>query len=215
LLAVGYWATGNSGFDVGLSGAQLTAPEKDSLPAKIGSWEKSEFAKQTREANSFFGEHSSVWLFTRSRHTAVVALDYPFPSWHDLTWCYTGRGWQIEKQDLRTDLGVPGGFVEVRMTQPTCRHGFLVFCEFNGSGQPLTAHPGGIESSLFRHQATFDRLKSRFGFERETYADPSGPINQLQVFWEGYDKLPNEDEAALVELFVHCGKVFRESLAPK
>jgi hypothetical protein len=99
------------------------------------------------------------------------------------------------------------------MSQPTYRQGFLMFCEFGRHGEPLTARPGGTEASLFRHQTTLNRVRNRLGFDRETPSEARGPVYQLQVFWEGYDKLANEDEAALVDLFVKTGSELRDSFA--
>jgi exosortase len=211
LLAIGYWIADKPSFDTERAGGQLPTPDKDRLPKKIGSWELTESATQTREASSFYGEHSAIWVYSRTRHTAVVSLDFPFPSWHDLTWCYAGKGWQIDSQTVRNDLEVPGGFLEVRLSQPTYRHGYLVFCEFDRHGQPFTARPGGTEASLFRHQTTLQRIRNRLGFDSEPGIEPSGPVYQLQVFWEGYDKLSNEDEAAVVDLFVRAGATLRAS----
>ncbi len=213
LLAIGYWATDKSSLEAGLADAQFPKLDKDRLPSKISSWEQIEFATQTREASSFFGEKSSIWKFAKGRHTALVSLDYPFPNWHDLTWCYAGKGWQIDMQTVRTDFGVPGGFLEVRMTQPTFRQGYLVFCEFNRHGDPLTARPGGTEASLFRHKTTLLHARQRLGLDPETFVDASGPVFQLQVFFEGYDRLANEDEASLVELFVRSSVIIREWFA--
>jgi hypothetical protein len=110
-------------------------------------------------------------------------------------------------------LGVPGGFLEVRMTQPIHRHGYLLFGEFDRNGQPLLARPGGMEASFFRHQAALQRVRSWFGFDRTPIADPAGPVHQLQLFWEGSDRPTAEDEAALIKLFTRAGEVLRESCA--
>jgi exosortase len=213
ILAVGYWSAEKSTFDAELTETQLPGPDKEQLPKKIGTWELADFATQTREASSFYGEQSSVWIYSRPRHTAVVSLDYPFPNWHDLTWCYAGKGWQIDTQTVRNDLGVPGGCLEVHLSQPTYRQGYLIFCEFGRHGEPLTARPGGTEASLFRHQTTLLRVRNRLGFDREALSEASGPVYQLQVFCEGYDKLSNEDEAAFVDLFVKSGAQLRDSFA--
>jgi exosortase len=213
VLAIGYLSLDKSSFDVELAEAQLPSPDKDRLPKKIGTWVLADFATQTREASSYYGEQSSIWIYSRQRHTAVVSLDYPFPNWHDLTWCYVGKGWQIDTQTVRTDLGVPGGFMEVHLSQPNYRQGYLIFCEFGRHGEPLAARPGGTEASLFRHQTTLLRARNRLGFDREPQSETSGPIYQLQVFCEEYDKLSNEDEAALVDLFVSFGSALKDSFA--
>lgn len=215
LLLIAGWATQKPSLEVELASSKLAIPDKDRLPKRIGPWDQAEFAVQTREAHSFYGEQSSVWRYSTGRQNAVVSLDYPFPSWHDLTWCYTAKGWHIDAQSVRTDLGVDGGLVEVSMTQPTHRHGYLLFGEFNSRGQPLSGRPGGIEASFFRHQTTLLRLRSWLGFDGEQHIDPIGPVYQFQVFWEGYDRLPPEDEALVTNLFVQAQAILRESLGTK
>lgn len=213
LLAVGYWAIDKQRLVVGLEEARLPAPEKGLLPPRIGSWEQTDFATQNREANSYYGERSCTWSYSRARREAIVSLDYPFPSWHDLTWCYSGNGWAIDSQDVRNDLGIPGGCLQVRMSQANHRQAHLLFCEFDSNGQPLAARPGGTGVSLFRHQRTMDQIRNRLGFQKETTVDPNGPIYQLQVFLECYDKLSNEDELAHVELFIRAEVSFRDFFA--
>jgi hypothetical protein len=213
LLAVGHWALAEPTPDAGTALPPPTA-DQNLLPAKVGPWELKEFTTQAREAYSFFGEHSQVWVYSRGRAAAVVSLDYPFPSWHDLTWCYTGRGWQIDGQAVRDAAGVPGGFVEVRMTQSAHRHAYLLFCEFDRQGRPLAARPGATEASLFRHQATVRRLRARLGLDADPLiADPGGPVYQLQAFAEGLGPLTAEDEAAMRDVFVGAQAAAREAWA--
>ena len=215
ILLIAGWATQKPALEVDLASSKLSVPERDRLPKEIGLWKQMDFAVQTREAHSFYGEQSSIWNYSTTRQNAVVSLDYPFPSWHDLTWCYTSKGWQIGAQSVRTDLGVEGGLLEVRMTQPTHRHGYLLFREFDSRGEPLQARPGGIEASFFRHQSAFLRFRSWLGLNPEPHTDPIGPIYQFQVFWEGYDRLSPEEEAVLAELFVRSGAKLQETLGPK
>jgi exosortase len=210
VLAIAFWASDKTTNDMSVAQMQLHYPDKDCLPTKIGSWEQAEYASLKREASSFYGEQSRVWKYSNTRNAAILSVDFPFMNWHDLTWCYVGKGWHIDNQVVRDDPGVPGGFLEVRMTQSTHRHGYLVFCEFSSEGKPFVARPGGTEASLFRHQTTLLRAKALLGFDREQLTDPPGPIYQLQLFLEGYDQLSVEDEAALTELFVRSSANIRE-----
>jgi hypothetical protein len=172
------------------------------LPAKIGSWDRREFAPQTRDAGSFFGENSHVWSYARPGSAAVVSLDFPFPGWHDLTWCYRGIGWQIDGQDVYHPAEVPGGYVEVRMSKPGFRHAYLLFCEFDRQGRPFRARPGGAQEPLFRHEATLIRVRDRLAGRPGPAGDPPGAAHQFQVFVESAGPLAPDTEAAVRELFV-------------
>jgi hypothetical protein len=182
---------------------------------KLNGWEQTDFATQTREANSFFGEHSRIWIYSDGRRAAIAAVDYPFPGWHDLTWCYVGNGWQIDSQAVRTDCGVPGGLLVVKLTQSTYRHGSLFFCEFDQHGQALAARPGGSEASLFRHQTTLLRARARLGLDVEPLIDPAPPVYQFQVFVEGFDQLKPEEEASVLKLFVGAEAIIRKTFVTR
>jgi exosortase len=174
------------------------ASNADLLPPRIGPWERTDFAVLSRESDSYFGEYSHTWRYTRNGISALVSLDSPFPAWHDLTWCYVGTGWRIDEQEVKEAAAVPGGFVEVRLNRPVNRHGYLVFAEFDRRGRPLTARPGGTAASPFRHRAAL----ARFGLGGEApAADPAPPVYQLQVFVEGSAPLGSGDEADVRELF--------------
>jgi exosortase len=97
--------------------------EIDLLPERMGPWQRQDFQKQTRDAGNFFGEHSRTWIYRHGDRTALFSLDYPFPSWHDLTRCYTGQGWRLEEQSLHEAQEVPGGFLAARLSKPAYRHG--------------------------------------------------------------------------------------------
>jgi hypothetical protein len=202
VLALGIWVLDHRSRLPDLAAAPRPTPGADLLPKKLGAWEQAEFTTQHRDQSSFFGENSCVWRYTSARKSAVVSLDYPFPGWHDLTWCYTAKGWHIDGQAVRTDLPAPGGCVEVRMSQSAHRHAYLLFREFDNAGRPFAARPGGMEASLFRHQSTVLRLRSRLGLDAEVPGDPTGAANQVQVVLESYERLTPEDEAAARDLFL-------------
>ena len=105
--------------------------------------------------------------------------------------------------------------MEVRMSLPGRRHGYLLFAEFNDCGQPFAARPGGMEASFSRHQKSFQMFRSWLGLEPPPSADPGGAVFQFQVFWDGYDRLSTEDEAAAAELFARSATLVRESCARK
>jgi exosortase len=189
------------------------ADDRDLLPAAVEGWERTEFASQARDSGSFFGERSQVWTYRRGDRTVLVSLDYPFPSWHDLTRCYTGQGWQVDAQAVRAEAGGPGGCVEVRLSKPAYRSGYLLFCEFDRAGRPLQARPGGPLLSTFRHASTFRRVWARLGgeAEAEAAADPPGAVYQLQLFAESYSPLTDEEEASVRSLLLRAQGRVREA----
>jgi hypothetical protein len=184
------------------------AANADLLPEELAGWRRTDFAVQSRPSESYFGEQSHIWRYTHGGLTVLVSLDSTFPSWHDLTWCYVGTGWVIERQQL-IDSAVPGGLVEARMGRPINRHGYLLFCEFDRRGRPLTARAGGTAASPFRHRLAL----ARFGVGEPVAADPVAPVYQLQVFADGWAETGSDDDAAIRELMVAAQSAIREAWA--
>ncbi len=213
LLAIGVWS------QVILRSTQsqvavLPKEDPELLPSSVGEWKREQYSILNRDSQHYFGEHSQTWVFRRNRLTAVQSLDYPFPDWHDLTWCYTARGWEIESQSITT-LPDSCGFVEVSLTKAPCLYGYLVFCEFDGSGMPLAARAGGTQASIFRHHATINRLRSHLGFTDTPQPDPAGPVFQFQTFMESPHPIEAEDRASLRRLFLQSQQVIRNTWSTK
>jgi exosortase len=182
------------------------APTVASLPERIGCWERQEFTTTRRNPGSEFGEFSSVWIYQCDTRRATLSLDYPFPTWHDLTRCYTSQGWVIEEENI-----YPGadGFVEVKLTKPAYRSGYLLFAEFNGHGERFEARRGGPHLSLQRHDSALQRLWSRATGETVS-SDPAGPVLQMQLFVETFSPLGDDDQAEARAFFVRA----RQALSP-
>src|SRR5439155_10858871 len=132
----------------------VQALDTEVLPAQVASWERQGFTTETRNPGSAFGEVSRIWNYRRGQSLGVVSLDYPFPSWHDLTRCYTGQGWRIDEETVHpaTATAAEGqvGYIEVRMTKPGYRSGYLLYCEFDPQGVVLEPRRGGSYLSVHR-----------------------------------------------------------------
>jgi exosortase len=208
------------GFGVGEENAgagpatAVQAAEGDVLPAQVASWERQGFKVETRNPGSAFGEFSRIWNYHCGQNLGAVSLDYPFPDWHDLTRCYTGQGWRIEEETVHpaAEADGPVGHVEVRMTKPGYRSGYLLFCEFDPQGVVLEPRRGGSYLSVHRHQSALRRWwQVMNGTPAPTPGDPPGPVYQLQLFVESYAPLAAADRDRARTLFLHSF----ESLRPQ
>jgi exosortase len=181
-------------------GSDRKEPEATALPQRVGRWEQQEFTTLHRNAGSEYGEFSRVWIYQFGAHRATVSLDQPFPSWHDLTHCYTSQGWIIDDETIR-----PEGFVQLKLTKPAYRSGYLLFAQFNRDGEALEPRRSGPFLSLRRHDSVLQRLwtKTTGG---AAPSDPPGPILQLQVFVETFSPLSDEEETEAREFFAHALK---------
>jgi exosortase len=188
----------------------LEALDATVLPEKLGVWQRCGFETQTRNPGSAFGEASRVWTFQGPRNQAFVSLDYPFPTWHDLTRCYTSQGWQIEAQNVSTEAtqGAGNGLVEVVLTKPAYRSAYLLLAQFDAHGTVLEARRGGMFLSLHRHDSALRRLTGTSG---TSAGDPPGPIYQLQLFVESPSLLTPAEQAEARVLFLHALEAVREA----
>ena len=98
----------------------LTQAEDFHLPGELAGW-VCEGDKPVEDSMiGKLGVRSQVWLYRKGRLEAFVAVNFPFLGFHDTRLCYSGQGWQFQKQ---VDGSLPGEtqntvrFLE--MNQPT------------------------------------------------------------------------------------------------
>jgi hypothetical protein len=187
--------------------------ETESLPARYEHWQRMSFAADTRNPGSAFGEFSKTWSYQNGQNMAGFSLDFPFPSWHDLTRCYTGQGWAMDEQAVHqpTDAADQDGYVVVRFTKPGYRSGVLLFCQFNKDGEPLDPRLGAAYLSMYRQEAALRHWWYRLqGAPDPTPAEPAAPIYQLQLFVESYTPLGAADQAAAEAFFLEGRRTLRK-----
>jgi hypothetical protein len=199
--------------------------DADSLPEQLGPWRRQDFQVVKRGVGNYFGENSLVWSYRNGDRTALFSLDYPFPSWHDLTRCYTGQGWRIQEESLHQADEVPGGFVATRLKKPAYRNGYLLFCEYTARREPLQARHGAARLSLFRHgvaaRSLWNRLAGAASKDRHSGtageatratepADPPGPVYQWQLMVESSVPTTRADEEVLRDLFARARTLLKK-----
>ncbi len=184
--------------------ADLSGLSVDTLPRAWGPWERDRFATETRNPGSYFGEVSKAWTYTRGQNMAAFSLDYPFPFWHDLTYCYTSQGWVVDGQTVHPGGEGEAGYVEVALVKPTYRTGYLLFAQYDARGRPLEARPGGARLSLHRHGKTLDRLRQRLLGEAPPEETEEAPVYQAQLFVETPTPLTPQEQAQAREFFLQA-----------
>jgi exosortase len=184
----------------------LQALNTEVLPAQVASWERQDFQTVPRNPGSAFGEISQTWTYRCGQNLGVFSLDYPFPSWHDLTRCYTSQGWRIEEELVHPviagETDPPVAHVEVRLTKPAYRSGYLLYCQVDQRGMVLEPRRGGTYLSVHRHRSALRRWWQVL-HETPTLSqeDPPGPVFQLQLFVESYTPLTAADRDRARKLF--------------
>jgi exosortase len=179
------------------SGPVLDTLSAETLPARWERWERLGFTTETRNPGSNFGETSKVWAFHLGQNVAAFSLDYPFPSWHDLTRCYTSQGWLIDDQQVLAPAAgddLSPALVEVKMTKPAYRAGYLLFAQLNRRGAELEPRRGGAYLALHRHGTTLQRWRQRVLGQPVASEEAEAPVYQVQFFVETYTPLSEAEQ---------------------
>ncbi len=157
------------------------------LPGQVGKWTRIASASPLLQKVETLGVFSQVWHFQKKDLVASIALDYPFSGYHDVTICYTLRGWKVLERHS-TEAKDPRGAIpcaEVQMQDELGLRGALWFSTVDERGQwmelPVSA------------RAFLDRLKVSGRIEPTTY--------RLQVLVTTYAPLPSAEQGQVRELF--------------
>jgi hypothetical protein len=157
------------------------------LPGTIGKWTRIASAEPLLQKIETLGVYSQVWHFQKKDLVASIALDYPFNGYHDVTACYTGRGWKVIERhstEVKDDRGsIP--CAEVQMQDDLGLRGSLWFSTVDERGNWLELPVS--------ERAFLDRLKMSGRIEPTTY--------RLQVLVTTYALLSAVEQAQVRELF--------------
>lgn len=112
-------------------------------------WQFVRYAPETRERESDWGRWSEHWhLESTSRETsAIVSVDYPFSSWHEVLNCYEGSGWEVKSREVRVDRASGRKWVEACLERGSERSR-LWFALIDDTGKWLTPPPTSSMSQL-------------------------------------------------------------------
>jgi hypothetical protein len=161
------------------------------MPEQIGSWKRLTTEVPPLQKVETMGVSSQVWHYRRGDTLASLALDYPFRGYHDVTICYTLRGWDLleRRSHRRQGTNASPPFVEVGLQNHVGMHGALWFCTVDERGRWL---PGADLNPGLR--------RSFLG--RFSMASRNVPVTyQLQVLSTGFNPLKAEERAQVQQFF--------------
>jgi hypothetical protein len=174
LVVVGIWSQIRVGH--AWAPAALSNDAYFELPANIGGWEKVTREASIVERPQMDAAKTFLWQFRRGDLIASVALDYPFPSSHELTICYALSGWTLG------DRTVQPGQTQVRMQKPAGMEGLLFFECINERGQweppPAPISASGWSALLVeagRHG------QGEPTYQLQTLVQSYSPLSQVQI----------------------------------
>jgi len=184
-LGLGWGHYRHSRTQAALAKSSLRAGATFSMPEQVGKWTRLTTEVPPLQKVETRGVYSQIWHYRKGDTLASLAIDYPFQGYHDVTLCYTLRGWDVLEQTSgggRTAHSPPP-FEEVRMQNHVGLHGALWFSAVDEHGRWL-AGPG-LNPNL--RESFVERLKVGSVNNSVTY--------QIQVLSTGFNALlPQEGE---------------------
>lgn len=167
------------------------------LPAQVEGWTQAELPTDSHAETT--GKKSQYWSFTKGPARVIIALDYPFMAYHDLTDCYQGQGWTVQSRTVKSDALSPLEEVKLARLGTTAT---LLFALQDERSRWLVS----TEDRPFR-----ERLLGRLALSGRADSDPR-PSYQMQAFFSE-DHPPSADEEAQIEaLFREVRKTLSKQL---
>jgi hypothetical protein len=198
--------------------SETIALEKADLQPSIGRWAwipETETVKpymfSLRKAGSDLGLRSDQWTYQDGPRLAMVALDQPFPGWHELTRCYQNNGWTLVEngrkyqpaKDKKFDKEWP--YIQVELTKPTGEKGFLLFSFFDVNGQPFDAPTdwGAVNKLLIRIRNRLSPAVRARLFNEESF--------QVQAFIQSPRALTDKERQDAAENYLELREQIRSA----
>jgi exosortase len=174
------------------------------MPEQIGDWKRLNTEVPPLQKVETMGVFSQIWHYRRGETLASVALDYPFQGYHDVTLCYTLRGWDLLKQTARLPKAANAGppFAEVQMLNHMGLHGALWFSAVDEQGLWVA----GADPNPGLGRSVLARFRKQSARPPVTY--------QMQVLVTGFNPLSLSDRQESEHFFQQArGLLWRQLFA--
>jgi len=169
------------------------------MPEQLGKWTRLNAESPQVQKVETMGVFSQAWHYQNGETVASVALDYPFAGYHDVTLCYTLRGWKalgrVFRSAKETKAGV--GFAQVQMQNEVGLNGVLWFSTVDERGNWQDTPP--------LEQDFLNRWKVPTSGQPTTY--------RVQVLATSYGKLAGPEQEQLKEFFEMARTALWQQLA--
>jgi exosortase len=179
-ITVGFARTGGKKAEI----AAVRATERldFKLPDRIGSWNVENTSEPTAGLQHV-AVHSKVWEYRSGNIVASIAIDYPFPGFHDVTACYVLQGWKLKSEVLESGQNEHAAYNRSALIKGGLIHGTLLFGLNESTGEPL-------------------KPEVRVDYNRFTrWERGNGHCYQVQVLVQSFAPLQPADEAQVRDFF--------------
>ena len=175
------------------------------LPERHGPWTLKEYQTEERERGSDQGAFSETWSYVSQSASAQISVDYPFHGWHDLSTCYSSRGWTPLSRKIITGEESGRKMVMVELLGSGGQSGMLLFSLFDSHGETLTCETE-YWSGRFCQSPLVSRLR---GASSRVVSDTT---TQVQLFAVSDAPLEDHERDQLVSLFELSRRNLRQAI---
>jgi hypothetical protein len=182
----------------------------DDLPAQIDGWQVVNFEQKIRPPTSLLAPSSFIWTLKKGVHKAVISLDGPYHSFHDLSSCYRGLGWYV-KSNFDRMPNVRGNTASLNTLAMNKRnqHGIVIFSAFDGNGRQVkqsdfTVRKNNAWKNILMALGRYDSQSDGLDF-------PRLPISQIQLTYERQNKITDYELEELEQLYCKTRELFLDS----
>jgi exosortase len=222
LIAAGAWSARQVFASAQSSGAQFTFKfdvqelGPNHLPTALGDWRLVKYdGVVVRTEDDHMAARSQQWRFSNGFQNALISLDYPYPSTHDLQGCYENVGWTLAARDLVDVLpgfSPPiGDFVRLRMQKRTDEYLYVGYSAFTLNGEPETLGRLRMVDALQDRVVSVVKRVAKSGEGRVRLRQP---IYQVQVVSESPLPMTPAQVKQLDELLLHARRHFAPPRMP-
>jgi hypothetical protein len=180
------------------------ALSESALPKKCATVDQVNYERHKRDRDDIFGNFSRTYEYQDEHGTKyLVSCDFPLePDGHELTVCYQGIGWTMERRALREAKSAAGssqawGYAEADFSRAEGERAFLMFCSFDEYGGRITPQSLTLWNDIRRTLV------------KQIYQTRSERTFQVQVWTTGVGEIDEQQKQTARKLLLEARERFR------
>ena len=171
----------------------------NSLPETVSGWTRTSFEELKRNRDDLFAARSAVWSYEGHGMQVLFSLDGFYNSWHDLSLCYRGIGWQLEqaKNDHTSGVDKPVPHTQLNLHKGGSDYAVVLFGCFDANLEPV--EPPDVAVGVL--EAITIRIQQMRAGASDIPKARKQPLIQFQLKIESGHELQGFEMDALKTLF--------------
>lgn len=180
------------------------------LPSSLEGWKQAAFEHVQRGDGAMMARDSYTWHYSSDELAAVVSVDCPWSSWHNLNECYQAIGWETSASYFESSQqGVPWedlSFSRLEMTKPNSdRAGRVLFTVVDANRNEVKTDlwKNNMQSVGHFADVMITRVHRILVGTIDSNAELALPASTIQVLVEHGDELTTEQDES-IEVFFYA-----------